>query len=77
MTGEAAFRSSTAVVVHDVETRPALRDIEGSAWEASGWLGTYRERLRLAYAQGLEQPTGISSEPILLANARLNWLPDR
>ena len=78
MSGKAALRSSTTLLPTDVQAPLAAPDqVLGFApGEIYGWLGTYRERLRLADVKERQPAIAVSSGTNLRANIRLPWLGD-
>ena len=78
MSGKTALRSSTAVLPTDGQAPlRALGQVLGSApGEIYGWLGTFRERHRLATVNERQLVIAVSSGTNLRANIRLPWLGD-
>jgi hypothetical protein len=78
MSGKTAFRSLTTVSPMDVQAALAAPgQVLGSApGEIYGWLGTYRERRRLADVKERQLVIAVASGTDLRANIRLPWLGD-
>jgi len=78
MSGKTALRSSTTVLPTDVlaPLKAPGRVLASAPGEIYGWLGTYRERLRLANVKERQLVIAVSSGTNLRANMRLPWLGD-